>query len=154
MGFAETQIQDFSYPKYDVRHLDVPDEAFDACVADQVIEHVETEPGSVIREAARIVRKGGIIVQATVMTYPVHFGPNDLWRFTPAGLRFLFEIAGLDVLQCGSWGGRLAVIFVVSGLANLSVPRWKHHPVKSLAANEGSNCPVVVWALGRKRDSL
>jgi SAM-dependent methyltransferase len=150
MGFTEDQIQELSYPKYDIRHLDVPDGLFDACVADQVLEHVESEPGVAIREAARIVRAGGIVVQATVMTYQIHFGPKDLWRFTPGGLRYLFETAGLEVLQCGSWGGRLAAILVVSGLATLSVPRWEYHPVRALARNEGSSWPVVVWCLARK----
>jgi ubiquinone/menaquinone biosynthesis C-methylase UbiE len=45
----------------DTRELDIPDGEFDAVVAHTLVSHVQ-EPLSVINEAARVVRPGGLIV--------------------------------------------------------------------------------------------
>jgi SAM-dependent methyltransferase len=150
MGFPKESILNLEYPEHDVRSLRFDTGSFDACVADQVLEHVEEEPLVVIRECARVVKPEGLVVQATVMTYPIHHGPKDLWRFTPEGLTFLFEKAGLKIACVGSWGGAGAVGLVNLGLGQLPVPRNDWHPVKRIASDPGTGWPVVVWAVGRK----
>ena len=44
----------------DIRRLNIPDEAFDAVVAHRLVSHVD-DPLLVVKEAARIVRRGGTV---------------------------------------------------------------------------------------------
>jgi len=150
MGFSTEAIRNLDYPAHDVRSLNFPDCYFDACIADQVLEHVEEDPFLVLRECARVTKPNGIVVQATVMTYPIHFGPKDLWRFTPEGMLLLIERAGLKPLHSGSWGGRRAVGLSMLGLGQMRVPKNPLHPVRRIAMDSGAEWPVVVWAVGKK----
>jgi arsenite methyltransferase len=45
----------------DTRRLDIPDEAFDAVVAHTTVSHVD-DPLLVVKEAARVVRRGGTVL--------------------------------------------------------------------------------------------
>lgn len=150
MGFSEAAVKHLEYPEHDLRNLRFADGSFDACIADQVLEHVEEDPLLVMKECCRIVRREGIVVQATVMTYPIHHGPMDLWRFTPEGMTFLFEQAGLKVVSSGSWGGAAAVGLITLGLARIPVPKSESHPIRKIATNPGRDWPIAVWAIGRK----
>lgn len=150
MGFSDSQIIPLDYPNYDARSLPFPDAYFDACVADQVLEHIESNPYEMFSEVSRIVRPDGLFINATIMTYPVHFGPKDMWRFTPDGHQLLFEESGFQVIASGSWGGAEALLLITLGLANLSVPRWSHHPIRRIAENTGEKWPIVIWAVGKK----
>lgn len=44
----------------DTRNLDIPDSSFDAVVAHTLVSHVE-EPSTIVEEAARVVKPGGLI---------------------------------------------------------------------------------------------
>jgi SAM-dependent methyltransferase len=151
MGFDKSAIVNLDYPEHDLRALNFPDASFDACIADQVLEHIDGDPLSVVRECTRIVKPNGIVAHATVMTYPVHFGPKDLWRFTPEGLSVLFERSGLSILQSGCWGGPRAVILLALDLGQIPVPKNRRHPIRRIALNSGDNWPVVVWIVGEKK---
>lgn len=148
MGVDKDRIENLDHPQFDVRSLPHSDSHFVACVADQVLEHIDTEPSSVFREVSRVLRPSGVFVNATVMTYPLHYGPRDMWRFTPDGLRYLFESAGFEVIHSGSWGGVRAVQLLTLGLGALQVPKWERHPVRRIASNPGDKWPIVVWCVG------
>ncbi len=49
----------------DVAHLPFPDESFDVVAAGEIFEHVEDLEGTV-REAARVLRQGGVLVCDTI----------------------------------------------------------------------------------------
>lgn len=54
------------------------------------LEHVKF-PRRAIKEVYRILKPGGIFIVSTVMSFPIHDYPEDYWRFTPEGLRSLFD---------------------------------------------------------------
>lgn len=110
----------------DAHHLEFPPATFDAAIAHTVISHV-TEPATVLRELARVVRPGGTVVifdgDYASMTYAVpdpDFGRRmdralvtasfnnplvmrDLPRLLPeVGLK-LTEAWGDTVAEIGSW---------------------------------------------------
>jgi len=150
LGIERQYIKELNHPEYDVRRLPFLDASFDICVADQVIEHVESDLNSVFKEVSRILDFGGIFVNATVMTYPIHYGPKDMWRITPEGHQYLFESNGFEVITSGSWGGFQAVQLLALNLARLPVPKCSWHPVRKIAENQSTDWPVVVWAIGKK----
>ena len=77
----------------------VPDGTFDAVVAGQVIEHVRTV-WLWMREVARVVRPGGLVVIIAPVSWPFHEAPVDCWRIYPEAMRTLADEASLDVVDC------------------------------------------------------
>jgi SAM-dependent methyltransferase len=80
--------------------IPVDDGSFDVVLCSQVLEHVD-DPAQVVRELARVTAPGGRVLLSTHGVQAYHPSPQDLWRWTHAGLERLFE-------QNGSWS-RIAV---------------------------------------------
>jgi len=57
----------------DIHHLPFPDGVFGACLSIGVLEHFEFGPAPGLREACRVLRRGGILV--LIIPYP-----NLVWR--------------------------------------------------------------------------
>ncbi len=87
--------------------LPVDDESFDVVFCTHVIEHVDS-PLFLLREMHRVVRKDGIII----LSHPIENSltriilcdgyfkghPSHLYSFTLAGIKRLFDIAGLEIV--------------------------------------------------------
>ena len=73
-----------------VEALPVEDGSFDVVLCNQVLEHCD-DPAQAVRELHRVAAPGGRVLASThgVMVY--HPSPNDLWRWTHAGLERLFD---------------------------------------------------------------
>lgn len=73
--------------------------SFDVVISGSTLEHVE-DMHAFIKEAARIMKKDGIMCVIAPWTYPEHKYPVDCWRILPDGMRFLLsKIAGINVLN-------------------------------------------------------
>ena len=81
----------------------IPDASYDWVVSTSVLEHVD-DCWAAAREQIRIAKPGGFIYCLIPFDQVLHpaayFG--DFWRFTPQGLRKLFE--GCDALEIEAWG--------------------------------------------------
>lgn len=64
----------------------------------QVLEHLE-EPDSVIKEISRVMATGAKAFVSVPQTQGVHQVPFDYLRYTPYGIRALFERHGLKLKQ-------------------------------------------------------
>ena len=73
--------------------IPVEDASFDVVLCLQVLEHVP-DPAAAVRELRRVVRPGGRVLLTTHGVYPYHPNPEDLWRWTHAGLERLFRNNG------------------------------------------------------------
>ena len=67
---------------------------FDVVLSGSTLEHVE-RPWLWIKEAARVLKPGGLLALHTHWSFPLHEYPRDYWRFMPAGIETLFDEAGL-----------------------------------------------------------
>jgi SAM-dependent methyltransferase len=76
----------------------VPDQSVDAVLSTQVLEHV-TDPGLYLSECRRVLRPGGRLLLSTHGFMVYHPDPQDLWRWTCAGLREVVEREGLRILR-------------------------------------------------------
>ena len=76
-----------------IEDMPVPDGSFDVVLCTQVLEHCP-DPDRAVRELRRVTAPGGRVLASThgVMVY--HPNPDDLWRWTHAGLERLFERNG------------------------------------------------------------
>src|SRR2546428_1997752 len=78
-----------------VEALPVEDGSFDVVLCLQGLEHCE-DPLQAVRELRRVTAPGGRVLVSTHGVQVYHPSPDDLWRWTHAGLSRLFE-------QNGDW---------------------------------------------------
>lgn len=76
-----------------VEDLPVPDGSFDVVICNQVLEHC-ADPAQAVRELRRVVAPGGRVLASTHGVQVYHPAPDDLWRWTHAGLERLFTDNG------------------------------------------------------------
>jgi SAM-dependent methyltransferase len=70
--------------------IPVEDATFDVVICSQVLEHVD-DPAQVVAELHRVTAPGGRVLASTHGVQVYHPSPQDLWRWTHAGLGRLFE---------------------------------------------------------------
>lgn len=92
----------------DAQAIPLASDTFDVVICKQVLEHVP-DPILLLREAARVLRPGGVILLSTNQQWPQHQQPYDFFRFTSFGLDHCFEQAGLTVEKMESMGGAFSV---------------------------------------------
>lgn len=76
--------------------IPLPDGAADVILCTEVLEHVPN-PHQVVTELARLLKGGGALYITVPFSGREHQTPNDYFRYTQYGLRYLFEHAGLEV---------------------------------------------------------
>ena len=93
----------------DATKIPVKDGSFNYVLCTQVLEHV-SEPKLVFAELYRILKKGGRLYLTTHLAFEEHLVPNDYFRFTRYGLKYLAESAGFRVERIEPQGGRFIVL--------------------------------------------
>jgi SAM-dependent methyltransferase len=99
--------------------LPFKDAAFDALLCTEVLEHVPN-PVALMKETARLLQPGGVLILTTPQTWGLHLEPYDYFRYTRYGLDVLARQAGLIVESieptCGVWAtlGQRAVDAIYS----------------------------------------
>lgn len=149
IGLGDSEQVLAVYPEYDISNLALPDESFDFIVSDQVLEHVEANPQTPFDESLRVLRRGGCAVHTTCFINPIHYGPKDLWRFTPEALRFLTRRFSI-VIEADGWGNFDAWRVVDLGLRFHGVPLDPTHLLHRIATYNDSRWPIVTWVAARK----
>lgn len=81
----------------DASNLPFENEHFDIVVGFQVLEHV-AEPNKMIAEASRVLKRRGFLALTVPFMWGIHEAPNDYYRYTKYGLRYLLEKNGFRVL--------------------------------------------------------
>jgi len=74
----------------DAHKLPFKNEEFDTVLCSEVLEHLHS-PEIALAEMKRVLKSGGILILTTRFIYPIHDAPNDYWRFTKYGLRYLLK---------------------------------------------------------------
>lgn len=86
--------------------LPIEPEVADTVVSLSVMEHLR-EPQTMLNEAYRILKPGGVMVMQVPFMWWVHEAPYDFYRFTRYGLQYMFQKAGFDDVhvtpQTGFW---------------------------------------------------
>jgi SAM-dependent methyltransferase len=80
----------------DAQALGVRDAAFDVVLCTEVLEHLR-EPQQAIDEMFRVLKPGGRLLLTTRFLFPIHDAPDDYFRYTKYGLRYLLR--RFDVLE-------------------------------------------------------
>src|SRR5665647_331058 len=72
--------------------LPIESEVADTVVSLSVMEHL-CEPQTMLNQARRILKPGGVMVLQVPWQWWIHEAPYDFFRYTPYGLKYLFEKA-------------------------------------------------------------
>lgn len=110
--------------------IPVADASFDVVLCLQVLEHVP-DPAAAVRELRRVVRPGGRVLASTHGAYLFHPNPDDLWRWTHAGLERLFAENGTwsSVAVTAGPGTAATVAMFVAHLVDLFFKRAHVRPL-------------------------
>lgn len=109
------------------------------------------EPHRLLEEAHRVLREGGVLVMEFTQMAPLHDEPNDYFRFTRYGARWLCERAGFEVVECIPIGGLWSRV-ALSLMAGLQ--RWNHGPTRVLTEVPIRALYVVIQLACRSLDGL
>ncbi len=94
----------------DIQNMEkVPDNKYDTVLNFDVLEHVK-EPRKAISEMCRVLKNGGKIIISVPHLSRLHEVPNDYYRFTQYGLKYLLEKEGFEILLLESTGGLFSFI--------------------------------------------
>jgi SAM-dependent methyltransferase len=86
------------------RKIKLDDSYADTIVSLSVMEHLY-KPQNFLNEANRILKKGGYFILQVPWQWWVHEAPYDYFRYTPYGLKYMFEKAGFEILAIEPTGG-------------------------------------------------
>jgi hypothetical protein len=59
------------------------------------------DPFVVAQNMYDLLKPGGLTMAKTVFACHHHASPNDYWRFTDEGMRYIFERAGFETVEYG-----------------------------------------------------
>jgi SAM-dependent methyltransferase len=144
------EITEVSYPEVDMQALPYDNGTFDFVISDQVIEHLE-DPETAIGESWRVLRPRGIAIHTTCFMNYIHYGPKDLWRFSPEALRHLCE-GFSEIVQCEGFGNRLLhmLCFISDRFRFMQVPDRRTSLLHLVATWNEDRYPMVTWIVARK----
>ena len=113
-----------------VEALPVADASFDVVLCNQVLEHCD-DPAQAVRELRRVVAPGGRVLASTHGVQVYHPSPNDLWRWTHAGLERLFTANGdwASVTVSPSGGTAACIAMLLATYVDLSARRARLAPL-------------------------
>lgn len=77
-------------------NLPFQDDSFDMIISTQVLEHLP-DPSAFFDEVNRVLRSDGRGFITTNQMYPLHEEPNDYYRFTRYGLKYLANQSHLTI---------------------------------------------------------
>ncbi|MBI2009264.1 class I SAM-dependent methyltransferase [Candidatus Saccharibacteria bacterium] len=105
---------DWAKSLHDLRHIDViadvnlglpfEENKFDTVLLADVLEHIK-DPGLLISECSRVLRRSGKIIIFVPFMYWIHEQPNDYYRYTEYSLAALAKDNNLDVVELHQYGG-------------------------------------------------
>jgi SAM-dependent methyltransferase len=94
---------------YDGKTLPFESRSFDTVLSVQVLEHTP-HPQTVMNEMGRVAKSGGLVIVHVPFSFRLHEEPNDFFRYTPHGLRSMFDKAGIEVEDVWPMGGLWSVM--------------------------------------------
>lgn len=82
---------------------EIVSDSFDVVISGQCMEHVP-KPWEWIKEVARVMKPGGLVIVIAPWKWNPHYYPLDCWRVLPDGMKGLFESVGITMIETAMRG--------------------------------------------------
>jgi len=150
IDMKNAEIVELQYPSVDMQNLPFKNGTFDFVLSDQVIEHLQN-PHQAVNESYRVLKKGGVAIHTTCFMLPIHWGPEDYWRFTPDALLCLCHNFS-EIQQCEGWGNKFAYLLCIISkrFQFLEIPESKWSIRRWLASWNDPRYPILTWIIAKK----
>jgi len=102
--------------------LPIDSNVADTVISLSVLEHLYS-PHTMLSEAYRILKRGGAIILQVPFQWQVHEAPHDFFRYTPYGLKHLFEEAGFVDISVDPLTGFFSMIILKLNYFSLGLIR-------------------------------
>jgi SAM-dependent methyltransferase len=126
------------------KKIEIENDFADTIVSLSVIEHL-CEPQIFLNESYRILKEGGVMVLQVPWMWWIHEDPYDYYRYTPYGLKYLFEKAGFKNVHIQPSTGFFTMWFLKMNYFSL---RWIKGSRLRKICTKGTLAPV--WYLFQK----
>jgi SAM-dependent methyltransferase len=113
----------------DLRSIPRKNNTYDVVLSTEVLEHV-SDPLAVLREARRVLKKGGTLALTTPQSWMMHQKPHNYFYFTYFGLKHLLQEAGFKRYTIHPMGGYFWYLADTLRFHNLFA-QWKETPIIS-----------------------
>jgi len=123
--------------------LPIESEVADSVVSLSVMEHL-CEPQTMLNEAFRILKPDGVMVLQVPWQWWIHEAPYDFFRYTPYGLKYLFEKAGFVDVVVDPQSGFFTMWILKMNYFSLRLVRGPK-PLRWLI----KVCLVPIWYIGQ-----
>lgn len=133
----------------DAKKLPFKNDSFDIALLIQVLEHVDA-PDKVIKEAARVLRPGGVLILSVPFLYPLHDMPYDWGRYTKTALKSFISQADLRLVKMKTQGSffefwlQMLNTFLVKRINDM-VLNFKFHTIFFLIPSIILAIPVILF---------
>jgi len=108
----------------DVYSLPFKDNEFDIVVSTDTLEHL-AEPSLVIGEIKRVLKPEGICLVTVPFLISYHPRPDDFFRFTASGMRYLLEKQNFQIIESGTTGRLFSALVEIIQMAYFSNKKFK-----------------------------
>ena len=115
----------------------------DTVVSLSVLEHL-CEPQTLLNEAFRIMKPGAYMILQVPWQWWIHAAPYDYFRYTPYGLKYMFEKAGFQDIEIEPMSGFFSMWFLKMNYFTLRFikgPRFMRGIKKA--------CVLPFWYIGQ-----
>jgi len=126
------------------KKIRLDDDCATTLISLSVLEHLN-EPQQFLNESYRILKKDGYFILQVPWQWHIHEAPYDYFRYTPYGLKYLFNKAGFKdikiVPQSGFFSARVLKFNYFTVRLIYKLPRYIMYPLAALI------CPL--WIIGQ-----
>jgi len=114
---------------------------FDAVICTELLEHLP-EPEKALKEIKRVLKEGGYLYLTVPQSWCLHYEPDDYFRFTKYGIKYLLEKNGFEIRAVERIGGLFSMIgqrlmdlfwqLMVNCLSVICTLKWSERIASSL----------------------
>jgi SAM-dependent methyltransferase len=87
----------------------IPSQSYDTALCLEVLEHVPN-PLLAVREVFRVLRESGLFIVSVPHLSRLHMEPQDYYRFTRYGIKYMLEAVGFQVVRLEKRGGLFSFV--------------------------------------------
>ena len=125
--------------------IKLDDKSADTIISLSVMEHL-CEPQIFLNECYRILKDDGTFILGVPWMWQIHEAPHDYFRYTPYGLKYMFEKAGFKDIKIEATSGFFTIWFTKF---NYFTGRFRYFKRSKISFYLVTILMAPIWTLGQ-----